>query len=95
LVAAGVSYAICMTVEHTLGANNGSLRRVGGGGGGGAKWGVRKRDEGYRPLVLFQRQRMKQADTATGVFRAGFSENCSWTCRKEILKSDCNFRNVI
>jgi hypothetical protein len=33
--ATGVSYAICMTVEHTLGANNGSLRRVCGGGGGG------------------------------------------------------------
>lgn len=35
LLAAGVSYAICMTVEHTLGANNGSLRRVCGGGGSG------------------------------------------------------------
>jgi hypothetical protein len=34
LLAAGVSYAICMTVEHTLGANNGSLRRVCGDGGG-------------------------------------------------------------
>jgi hypothetical protein len=27
-LAAGVSYAICMTAERTLGANNGSLRRV-------------------------------------------------------------------
>ena len=35
--------------------------------------GVRKIDEGYRPLVLFQRQRMKQADSATRVFGASFS----------------------
>ena len=46
LVTTGVSYAICMTVEHTLGANNGSLRRVcggGGGGGGGGKWAEKER----------------------------------------------------
>ena len=43
LVATGVSYAICMTVEHTLGANNGSLRRVCGDGGGGGKWGGKER----------------------------------------------------
>lgn len=36
--------------------------------------GVRKREEGYRPLVLFQRQRMKQAALASPVFRASFSE---------------------
>jgi len=50
LLATGVSYAICMTVEHTLGANNGSLRRVCGGGVVG---GMRRRDMGrFRPRVL-------------------------------------------
>lgn len=55
--------------------------------------GVRKRDEGYRPLVLFQRQRMKQADSAARIFRASFSAKGSWSSRKEILKSDYNCRN--
>jgi len=76
LVATGVSYAICMTVENTLGANNGSLRRVCGDGGVGFS-GVGKRDEGYRLLVLFQRQRMKQANSTTRVFRGSFSKKCS------------------
>ena len=55
--------------------------------------GVRKRDEGYRPLVLFQRQRTKQANPATRAFRTSFSEKCSWSSRKGIFKSDCNIRN--
>jgi hypothetical protein len=55
--------------------------------------GVRKRDEGYRPLVLLQRQRKKQADSVTSVFRASFGVKCSWSSGKEILKSYCNFRN--
>lgn len=53
LLAAGVSYAICMTVEHTLGANNGSLRRVCGDGGGRSKMGLGEvGGGGFRPWMF-------------------------------------------
>lgn len=54
-----------------------------------------RRDEGYRPLVLFQRQRIKEANSATRVFRASFSEKCSWGSGKEILKSNSDFLSEI
>jgi len=38
---------------------------------------------------------MKQANSATRVFRANFWEKCSWSYGKETLKSNCNSRNEI
>jgi hypothetical protein len=63
-----VSYAICMTVERTLGANNGSLRRV-------LRRRCRdKRDEEERvgdlgPGCSLQGQRIKQVTAVTHVMR--------------------------
>jgi hypothetical protein len=57
--------------------------------------GVRNRDEGYRPLVLFQRQLMNKLTQRHVYIELAFSDKRSWSPRKEILKYDCNFRNKI
>jgi hypothetical protein len=53
---------------------------------------MRRRDEGYRPLVLLQRQRMKHADSVTRVFRTDFSDECRWTSKKKFFNFIVIFR---